>query len=382
MNIVIWANLHWLYYCGFFQRAYIDTIKEEILHYRKNCKCMLNDGNEKTKDQEIQQLLETLKEKNDFLTELQRERHSLDQKLQDLTEDLKNQAHACEAASSLFETEKAATTKLTNENRALASELCDFQQAANDMKSRLTAMETELHIKTAEAVKVSEELQKAQALLQKHEEKTTEKSQLIESLKLETENLRQKLRAKELSEGQTNNCVFQETIAALRRECKTMMSTSQEKNRRITALEQEISQIREEMCHKQSLCNQLEQERGAQREENQHLLSCYEAEKLIVEQMKRSHSELETELHGVRQQLAVLEEQQQRFGGLEKKLGEKKAHCADLEQRLLQTQNKLDLAEESYRLLESSLKEKMQEMEYNLVCKNTELDIKAQELLQ
>lgn len=309
--------------------------------------------------------------------------------MKDLTEDLKKQAHACEAAFSLLETEKAATTKLTNDNRELASRLSDFQQAANDMKSRLTAMETELSIKTTDAARLSDELHKAQALLQEHEEEATEQSEMIKSLKLETENLRQKLSAQELSEGHTNKCVFQETISALRRECETMISTSQEKSRRIAALEQEVSQMREEMHQKQTLCNQLEQERGAQREENQHLLGRYEAERLIVEQMKRSHSELETELLGVRQQLADLEEEQQAFthsservGELEKKLGEKEAHCADLEQRLLQTQNKLDKAEERERDVESSLKERRKELEDNLVHKNAELEIKAQELLQ
>ncbi|XP_053495871.1 kinesin-like protein KIF20B isoform X3 [Ictalurus furcatus] len=370
-------------------RAYIDTIKEEILHYRNNCKCMLNDDEERTKDQEIQQFAETLKEKNDLLAELKHERNSLDQKVKDLTEDLKKQARACEAAFSLLEAEKAVTTKLINENSALACELSDFQEAANDMKSRLTAMETELSIKTTEAAKLSEELQKAQAFLWKHEEEATEQSQTIKSLKLETENLQQKLSAQELSEEQTSKCVFQETIAALRRECETVMSTSQEKSRRIMALEQEVNQIREEMCRKQTLCNQLEQERGAQREENQHLLSRYEAERLIVEQMKRRHSELETELHGLRQQLLVLEERQQAFthssekvGELGKKLGEKEALCADLEQRLLQTQSKLDQVVESDRHVESSLKQKTKEVEDNLVHKNAELEIKAQELLQ
>ncbi|XP_058263209.1 kinesin-like protein KIF20A isoform X1 [Hemibagrus wyckioides] len=368
-------------------RAYIETIKEEILDYRNNCKCRLNDdGDEKTKQQEIHQLAETLKEKNDLLAELNRERDSLDQKLKDLTEELKKQAHACEAAFSLLETEKSATTKLTNENQALATELRDLQQEATDMKVRLTAKETEFKIKKLEASRLSEELQKAQAHLQKHEEDATERSQTIKSLKLETENLRQKLSAQELSKEQTNKCAFQETIAALRRECETMMSTSQEKSRRITALEQEVSQLREEMCQKQTL---FEQERGAQREETQHLLSRYEAKRTIVEQMKRSHSELETELHDVRQQLAVLEEQQQAFkhsservGELENKLAENEAHCADLEQRLLQTKNKLDQAEERHRCVESSLNERIKEVEDKLIYKNTELETKAQELLE
>lgn len=359
------------------------------MHYRNNCKCTFRDGVEKTKDQEIQQLAETLKEKNDFLAELKREQHSLEQKLKDLSEDLKEQVHKCDTAFSLLETEKTVTTKLTDENRALARELSVFQQAASDMTSRHTAMETELRIQTTEAAKLSEELQKAQALLRKHEEEATEQSQMIKSPKLETENLDQQLGAKELSDGQINKCVFQETIATLRRECETMMSTSLEKSRRITALMQEISQMREEMYQKQTLCTQLEEERGAQKEENQHLLGCYEAKTLVVEQMKRRHSELETELHGVRHQLAVLEEQQQTFthsservGELEKKLDEKETYCADLEQRLLQTKNTLDQAEERKRCLESSLKESRKEVEDNLEDKNAELEIKAQELLQ
>ncbi|XP_053367370.1 kinesin-like protein KIF20B isoform X2 [Clarias gariepinus] len=370
-------------------RAYIDTIKEEILQYRKNCKCKFNDDEEKTKDQEIQHLTETLKEKNELLANLKNERQTLDQKLKDLTEDLKKQAHACEAALSLLETEKAASTKLTNENRALASQLSDFQEVASDMKSRLSAMEAKLSIKTMEAANLSEELQKAKNLLQEHEEKSTEQSQMVKSLKLEAENLRQKLDARERSEAQANKCVFQETIAALRRECETVMANSQEKSRRITTLEQELSQIREEMCQKQTLCNQLEQKRGAQREENQHLLDRYEAERLIVEQLKRSHSELETELSGVRWQLAVLQKQQQTFTQnskrlqeLEKLFGKKEAHCADLEQRLLQTQNKLDQAEERERHLESTLKKRRKEVDEKLVHKNAELEVKVQELLQ
>lgn len=314
------------------------------------------------------------------MAELNRERHSLDQKLKDLTEELKNQTHACEDAVSLLETEKAATTKLSKENQSLTTELRDLQEAANDMKTRLTAKDTELNIKKIEASRLSEELQKTQALLQKHEEEAIEKSQTIKCLKLETQ---------ELLKEQTNKCIFQETIAALRRECEVMMSTSQEKSRKITSLEQEVSQLREEMCQKQNLCYQLEQEQGAQREKNQQLLSRYEAKKLILEQMKRSHSELETELHGVREQLAVLEKQQQAFthsserlGQVEKQLAEKEAHCADLEQRLLQTQKKLDQAEKRDRCEERSLYERRKEMENKLDHKNTELEMKAQKLLQ
>ncbi|XP_036428902.1 kinesin-like protein KIF20B [Colossoma macropomum] len=383
-------------------RAFIDTIKEEILHYRNSCKCMLNDGKWEMKDQEIQQLAQALKEKDKCLDELKHEHLSLKQKVKDLMEDLTKQARAYEAAVSSLETEKAATMKLTNENKALASELNVLQQAASDMSSKLRAMETELSTQASVAAKLSEQLQTAKALIREREEECCEQSSMIESLKLEAEDLRQKLSTR----GQKKGCEFQETIEALRKECEVMMSSTQEKSRKIKAMEQELSQTREEMCHMQNQCNQLKQERDAQREETQNVLGRYEAEKLVVEQMKGSLSELQTELDVLKQQLAQLGQHEQAFMRssesvleLEKELAEREAHCASLQEKLLHTQNELGQAEEvlkkercrtaeeeEKRTAESSKAkddaERRRVMEEELLHKDVELEAKAQELLK
>ncbi|KAL7857127.1 hypothetical protein SRHO_G00160260 [Serrasalmus rhombeus] len=383
-------------------KTFIDTIKGEILHYRNNCRCMLNDGKWEMKDQEIQQLVQTLKEKDKCLDELKHEQLSLMQKVNDLRQDLTKQAHAYEVAVSSLETEKAATMKLSNENRALASELNVLQQAASDMSSKLRAMETELSTHASVAAKLSEQLQTAKALIREREEECCEQSSMIESLKLEAEELRQKLS----TQGQKKGCEFQETIEALRKECEVMMSSTQEKSRKIKAMEQELSQTREEMCHIQNQCNQLKQERDAQREETQNVLGHYEAEKLVVEQMKGSLSELQTELEGLKQQLAQLGQHEQAFTRsservleLEKELAEREAHCTALQKKLLHTQKELGQTEEvlkkerckieeeeEKRTIESSKArddaERRREMEEELLHKDAELEAKAQELLK
>ncbi|KAL7869066.1 hypothetical protein AOLI_G00130540 [Acnodon oligacanthus] len=383
-------------------KAFIDTIKEEILHYRNNCKCMLNDGKREVKDEEVQQLVQALKEKDQCLDELKHEQLSLKQKVNDLMEDLTKQARAYEGAVSSLETEKAATMKLSNENRALASELNVLQQAASDMSSKLRAVETELSTQTSVAAKLSEQHQTAKALIREREEECCEQSSMIESLKLEAEELRQKLS----TQGQKRSCEFQETVEALRKECEVMMSSTQEKSRKIKAMEQELSQTREEMCHIQNQCNQLKQERDAQREETQNVLGRYKAEKLVVEQMKGSMSELQTELEGLKQQLAQLGQHEQAFTRsservleLEKELAEREAHCAALQKKLLHTENELGQTkevlkkercrieeDEEKRTVESSKArddaERRREMEEGLLHKDAELEAKAQELLK
>ncbi|XP_072524163.1 kinesin-like protein KIF20B [Salminus brasiliensis] len=384
-------------------RAFIETIKEEILHYRSNCKCILSGGNPETQDQEMQQLVQALTEKDQCLDELKHEQLSLKQKLKDLTEDLTKQACAHEAAVASLESEKAATMKLTNENGALASELNVLQQAASDMCSELKSMETKLSTQATAAAKLSEELETAKALIREREGERTELSSTIECLKLEAKNLRQELGA----QGQKSGCEFQETIQALRKECEVVMSNTQEKSRRIKALEQELAQTREEMSHMQDQCRQLDQELDAQRQENQNILGRYEAEKLAVEQMKIKQSELRAELDDVKQQLAQQEQHEQAFTRsslrvmeLEKELSEREAHCAALQERLLHTQDELGKAkdvlkkercrtseEEKRKTSESSkawdeAERRRREMEEKLVHKDADLEVKTQELLK
>ncbi|XP_022524563.2 kinesin-like protein KIF20B isoform X1 [Astyanax mexicanus] len=385
-------------------RAFIETIKEEILHYRNNCKCILSSGNQDVKDQEIQQLEKALQEKDLCLDELKQKQHSLEQNLKDLTDDLAKQTCAHEAAVSLLEAEKAAAVKLANENRDLASKLCVLQQAASDLSSELRAKEAELSSQASVAAKLSEELQTARALIREREEECSNLFDTVESLKLEAENLRQELS----DQGRKSGCEFQETIEALRKECELVMSNTQEKSKRIKTLEQELTQTKEEMCHMQNQCTQLKQEQDAQKEENQNILGHYEAEKLAVEQMKIRQSELQAELDDVKQQLVQQEQHEQAYARsslrvmeLETELSEREGHCAALQERLLHTQDELGKAknvlkkersrssseEQEKTNAESSkardeAERRRREMEEQLVHKDAELEAKTQELLK
>ncbi|KAI4892352.1 hypothetical protein NFI96_018664 [Prochilodus magdalenae] len=363
------------------ERAFIDTIKEEILHYRNNCKCMLSDGKREIKDQEIQRLMQALKEKDKCLEELKHEQLSLEQKVKDLTDGLTNQTRAYEAAVSTLESEKATTLKLTNENGALASELSLLQQAASNMSFKLRAMETELSTQANVAARLSEQLQTSKALIREREEECSEQFSTIESLKLETEELRQKLS----TQGQKRGCEFQETIEALRKECEVMMTTTQEKSRRIKSVELELSQTREELCHMENQCNQLKQECDAQREENRNVLCRYEAEKLVVEQMKRNLSDLQMELDRLKQHEQAFTRSSERVLELEKEITEREALCTALQEKLVQTQNDLGQAEE---VLKKELGRISEEEEKRTVEssktreKDAVLETKTQELLK
>uniref|UniRef100_W5KK23 Kinesin family member 20Bb n=1 Tax=Astyanax mexicanus TaxID=7994 RepID=W5KK23_ASTMX len=349
-------------------RAFIETIKEEILHYRNNCKCILSSGNQDVKDQEIQQLEKALQEKDLCLDELKQKQHSLEQNLKDLTDDLAKQTCAHEAAVSLLEAEKAAAVKLANENRDLASKLCVLQQAASDLSSELRAKQAELSSQASVAAKLSEELQTARALIREREEECSDLFDTVESLKLEAENLRQELS----NQGRKSGCEFQETIEALRKECELVMSNTQEKSKRIKTLEQELTQTKEEMCHMQNQCTQLKQEQDAQKEENQNILGHYEAEKLAVEQMKIRQSELQAELDDVKQQLAQQEQHEQAYA-------RSSLRVMELETELSEREEKTNAESSKAR---DEAERRRREMEEQLVHKDAELEAKTQELLK
>ncbi|XP_066522684.1 kinesin-like protein KIF20B isoform X2 [Hoplias malabaricus] len=379
-------------------RTIIDTIKEEIVHYRNNCKCILSANKQEIKDHKIQQLTQAFKDKDECSDELTQEQ-LLQQKVKDLTEDLMKQASACEAAVSSLEKARAANMKLTDENRALGSEINVLQQAASNMSSKLKAMETELSTQMTVAANLSEQLHMAKALIREREEECSEQFSTIESLKLEAENLRQKLG----TQGKMNDSKFQYTVEALRKECEAMMSTTQEKSRRIKAVEQELNETKMELCHFQNQCNQLKQERDALKEEHDNILSLYNSKKLALEQFQRSHSELQSELDSLRQQL---EQREQAFTHsaenvvqLQKELAEREAHGAALQERLLHTQEELGQAQEDLKKQQSRTEEeeknaaesskvrddahrRRREMEEELIHKDTKLQIKTQELLR
>ncbi|XP_016431625.1 kinesin-like protein KIF20B [Sinocyclocheilus rhinocerous] len=351
-------------------QALINNIKEEIQNFRNNCKCMLNEDGEPRGEemtcQETQQLLQELKMKDEQLNELKLECCSLEKKVCDLSDRLAEQTHAHEAT---VEMERAEVNKVTNENKALANDLHVLQQAASEMSSKLKTLQMELSTQTKIANELSEELDAAKTLIKGHQAEYSSQSKSIESLMTEADNLRQELRARQLSHDKTQA------------ECERMVELSHEKSRQINDLEQEVSQTRANMCQLEELCSQLQYERDAQAKEYQSLLSCYEAQKVVVAEIK-SNSELLEELNVLNHQQGRIEEQDQ----------DSRDDCwKKLQDKLIQTLSKLNQHEEVQNIVRTIVENEISEvrdkakriitaMAKDLAHKDAELETKAQEL--
>uniref|UniRef100_A0A672NXQ7 Kinesin-like protein KIF20B n=1 Tax=Sinocyclocheilus grahami TaxID=75366 RepID=A0A672NXQ7_SINGR len=351
-------------------QALINNIKEEILNFRNNCKCMLNEdgeprGEEMT-SQKTQQLLQELKMKDEQLNELKLERCSLEKKVCDLSDRLAEQTRAYEATVAM---ERAEVNKVTNENKALANELHVLQQTASEMRSKLKTLQMELSTQTKIANELSEELDAAKALIKGHQAEYCSQSKSIESLMTEADHLRQELSTHQLSHDKTQA------------ECERMVELSHEKSRQINDLEQEVSQTSANMCQLKELCSQLQYERDAQAKEYQSLLSCYEAQKVVVAQIK-SNSELLEELNVLNHQQGRIEEQEQ----------DSRDDCwKKLQDKLIQTLSKLNQHEEVQNIVRTIVENEISEvrdkakrritaMEKDLAHKDAELETKAHEL--
>lgn len=354
------------------QRDLINNIKEEILHFRNNCKCLLNEDSEskeeKMTSQETQQLLQELKMKDDRLNELNIENCSLEKTVCDLSDRLAELSRAHEATVAM---ERAEVSKVTNENKALANELHVLQQAANEMSSKLKTIQMELSTQTKMASELSEKLDAAIALIKQHQAESCSQSKTIESLMTEADHLRQELSACQLSHDKN------------KAECERMVELSQEKSRQISDLEQEVSQNRANMCQLEELCTQLKYERDAQAQEYQNLLSRYEAQKFVMAQ-KRSNSELLEELTALKHQQGRKEEQEQ----------DSRDDCwKTLQEKFMETLSKLNQREEVLNVVRAIVeneiskardeaKRRITAMENDLAHKDAQLEIKAQELLK
>uniref|UniRef100_A0A671QQ63 Kinesin family member 20Bb n=1 Tax=Sinocyclocheilus anshuiensis TaxID=1608454 RepID=A0A671QQ63_9TELE len=349
-------------------QALINNIKEEILNFRNNCKCMLNEdgeprGEEMT-SQETQQLLQELKMKDEQLNELKLERCSLEKKVCDLSDRLAEQTHAHEATVAM---ERAEVNKVTNENKALANELHVLQQAASEMSSKLKTLQMALSTQTKIANELSKQLDAAKTLIKGHQAEYCSQSKSIESLMTEADHLRQELSARQLSHDKTQA------------ECERMVELSHEKSRQINDLEQEVNQTTANVCQLEELCSQLQYERDAQAKEYQSLLSCYEAQNVVVAQIK-SNSELLEELNVLNHQQGRIEEQDQ----------DSRDDCwKKLQDKLIQTLSKLNQHEEVQNIVRTIVENEISEvrdkakrritaMKKDLAHK--ELETKAQEL--
>lgn len=329
---------------------------------------------EDLRTQEIQQLLQELKMKDELLNELKLEHSSLEKKVRDLTDRLEKQTRINEATASSLVMERAEVTKVTNENKALANELLQLQQTANDMSSQLKTARIDLRSRTKVANELSEELGAAKSHIKKHQEESCSQSKTIESLMTEVDHLRQELRANQLSRDETE---------ALRHELEKVVDSSQEKNRRIADLEQEVSQTRGQMCQLEDVCSQLRLERDARVQEHQSLLSQYEAEKLNTAHI-RSNSELAVQLNALKQQQGMLGEQEQ----------SSRDECwKTLVVQLLQVLSELNqnnevlniaraIVEQQLSKAREETERRINEMEKDLAHKDAELENNTQELFK
>ncbi|KAL1264226.1 hypothetical protein QQF64_004581 [Cirrhinus molitorella] len=317
-----------------------------------------------TKDRAL--YLQELKMANEKLNELKLERCSLEKKVSDLSDRLAELTHAHEATVAM---ERAEVNKVTNENKALASDLHVLQEAANEMSSKLKTMHMELSTQTKIDNELSEELDAAKALIKEHQAESCSQSKTIESLMTEADSLRQELQLSQLSCNKTEA------------ECERMVELSHEKSRQINDLEQEVSQTRANMCQLEELCSQLKYERDAQAQDYQSLLSSYEAQKFVVAQIK-SNSELLEELNALKHQQGSIEKQEQ----------DSRGDCwKSLQDKLIQTLSKLNQHEEVLNIVRTIVeneiskardeaKRRITAMEKDLAYKDTELETKAQEL--
>ncbi|KAM9561505.1 LOW QUALITY PROTEIN: kinesin-like protein KIF20B [Salvelinus alpinus] len=424
-------------------RALVDSIKEEILSLKQNCKCMSRDSPSseegrkrhadvledlddqpalkkgslevehlilaeeleklqvecRQKDMTISQLkeeneatvqkLETvkgeIKRKNEVAEELKRERVSFEQTVQKLSDDLEEQTDCCEAVMASLEKERKETARLSKDNKALVNGIFQLQQTSQKVESSVKILQTE---QTERSAKLPEELEAARALLKGLKDKSNEKYQTIESLTLETE-LRKDAEELKVCSAQRNNSKFHDTIDAMKRECEIVVEKSVQKSQRIADLEQELNQVREQLSGQEELCNQLE----TQWSEAQFNLQGYELENGAYNEIMKSYADLKKVAGHQKEQIVDLEVQVQRserVAELEKQLAEMEAQCRALQERLEEAQRKLEEVEshgkskdkviEDMRLALTEQERTQTEQERILEAKMKEIEALSEEL--
>uniref|UniRef100_A0A4W5MAJ6 Kinesin family member 20Bb n=1 Tax=Hucho hucho TaxID=62062 RepID=A0A4W5MAJ6_9TELE len=324
-------------------RALVDSIKEEILSLKQNCKFMKE--NEATV-QKLETVKGEIKRKNEDAEELKRERVSFEQTIQKLSDDLEEQTDCCEAVIASLEKERKETARLSKDNKDLVNDIFQLQQTSQNVESSVKTLQTELTKQTERSAKLPEELEAARALLKGLKDKSNEKYQTIESLTLVTEQLRKDAEQLKVSSAQRNNSKFHDTIDAMKRECEIVVEKLVQKSQRIADLEQELNQVREQLSGQEELCNQLE----TQRSEAQFNLQRYELENGAYNEIMKSYADLKKVAGHQKEQIVDLEVQasggsSERVAELEEQLAEKEAQCRARQERLEEAQRKLEEVE-------------------------------------
>uniref|UniRef100_A0A8C7QDH6 Kinesin family member 20Bb n=1 Tax=Oncorhynchus mykiss TaxID=8022 RepID=A0A8C7QDH6_ONCMY len=376
-------------------RALVDSIKEEILSLKQNCKCMSRDSPSSEEDMTISQLkeeneakvqkLETVKGeiKNDVAEELKRERVSFEQTVQKLSDDLEEQTDCCEAVMASLEKERKETARLSKDNKALVNGIFQLQQTSLKVESSVKTLQTELTEQTERSAKLPEELEAARALSKGLKDKSNQKYQTIESLTLETERLRKDAEELKVSSAQRNNSKFHDTIDAMKRQCEIVVEKSVQKSQRIADLEQELNQVREQLSGQEELCNQLE----TQWSEAQFNLQGYELENGASNKIMKSYADLKKVAGHQKEQIVDLEVQVQASGGSSEKI----AQCRALQERLEEAQRKLEEVEshgkskekviEDMRLALTEQERTQTEQEQILEAKMKEIEALSEDIL-
>ncbi|XP_038831158.1 kinesin-like protein KIF20B isoform X2 [Salvelinus namaycush] len=392
--------------------ALVDSIKEEILSLKQNCKCMSRDGpsaeegrnhhadvlenlddqpalkkgsleDERViltgeleklqaechqKDMTISQLkeeheamvqkLETvkgeIKRKNVDSDELKREKVSFEQTLQKITDDLEEQTDDCEAVMASLEKERKETARLSKDNKALVNGIFQLQQTSQKAESSVKTLQTELIAQTERSANLLEELEAARALLKELEDKSNEKSKTIESLTLETERPRKEAEELKVSSVQRNNSKFHDTIDAMKRECESVVEQLLQKNQWIADLEQELNQVREQLSGQEELCSQLRHELETLRSEAQFNLQDYELEKGAYNEITKSYSDLEQMAGHLKERIVDLEVQVQASGGSSERVVELEKQLAEREAQCGALQARLGEAQRKLAQVEES----------------------------
>ncbi|XP_042161892.1 kinesin-like protein KIF20B isoform X1 [Oncorhynchus tshawytscha] len=392
--------------------ALVDSIKDEILSLKQNCKCMSRESpsaeegrnrhadvlenlddqpalkkgrleDERVilageleklqaechqKDMTISQLkeehevmvqkLETvkgeIKRMNEDSDELKREKVSFEQNLQKLTNNLEEQTDDCEAVMVLLEKERKETARLSKDNKALVNGIFQLQQTSQKAESSVKTLQTELIEQTERSANLLEELEAARALLKELEDKSNEKSKTVESLTLETERLQKEAEELKVSSVQRNDSKFHDTIDAMKRECESVVEQLLQKSQWIADLEQELNQVREQLSGQEELCSQLRHELETLRSEAQFNLQDYELEKGAYNEITKSYSDLEQMAGHLKERIVDLEVQVQASEGSSERVVELEKQLAEREAQCGALQARLEVAQQKLSLVEES----------------------------
>ncbi|XP_076154133.1 uncharacterized protein kif20bb isoform X2 [Alosa pseudoharengus] len=320
-------------------RSLINAIREEILHFKQNCRCSPAEGGadacDRNKDArwgpdstprgvdcqaaddseklraEVERLLAEAEAKDERLDELGRKLFSLEQSVQEQTAALADEAQLHEAALASLDRERLEMASLEAERNALAEERERLRVETDELTSKVVAAETEARLRAEEAktaeeevAKLGRELQAARAQAKEHEEEAMKKSKAAAALEQEVKRLKEKAKL-DASKAKDEVARLREELQVVRAQAKEHEEEALEKSKAAAALEQEVKRLKE----KAKLDASKSQGGGQTFSEALHGLK-EECENLARTSLTKNEriKELERELEEAHSQLQQMEE--------------------------------------------------------------------------